>query len=143
MAELQKSLNFKPKTDDFDFPNLSMSRDFMKKHDVQKVYGKVTRQFQLSMRYCLEVSLTHVREQGPANSMVPIVTGGEVILSDNVEWDRSMAETSQVPRAWKGSFAEEFLDDYEDAPEATGTDGVSKLLAWIRWIQRILDKAEE
>ena len=115
MAELQKSLNFKPKTDDFDFPNLSMSRDFMKKHDVQKVYGKVTRQFQLSMRYCLEVSLTHVREQGPANSMVPIVTGGEVILSDNVEWDRSMAETSQVPRAWKGSFAEEFLDDYEDA----------------------------
>lgn len=123
------------------FPRINISNDLIRRHEIQKVYGKETWTYMLSMRYNLEITLYHAWNK---NGSAPVVTASVALYSS--EWDDDMLSGASVPRQWDASFSKQFLQPYEsdEAPGNNNTgDGLDHFLSWVHWIQKALGKSSE
>ncbi|AEO65404.1 e0d32aa4-3942-40ed-89d1-57838db8bd8e [Thermothielavioides terrestris] len=143
VQELERNLRFKGDALRDDFPDVTISPQFLSRHDVTKVYSKETWRYMLSMRYVVEINL--FREMGQQKSAVAPGARGTVALYSE-DWDEDMRAGALPPRQWNDSFSEQFLrqSDGETAPgELPGqaAQPMEHLLLWIKWIRSVLDES--
>ncbi|KAL2019461.1 hypothetical protein VTK56DRAFT_9577 [Thermocarpiscus australiensis] len=141
IKDLEGKLKFTGDALSGDFPNITVSNGFIRRHDIQKVHGKATWTYMLTLRYNLEISLFHMWEQ---NTSVPPATVAGLALYSS-DWDDDMDAGNSQPRQWDSSFSEQFLRPYpgDEAPgEQLGQRGpLDHFLSWVHWIQGVLDDA--
>lgn len=143
---LHKNIKFTGDASRDDFPNITIPDTFLRSYDIQKIHGKETWRYMVSMKYMVEINLFHELGQnkaGKGDAKTSATTGTVALYSE--DWDEDMRSGVTPPREWDDSFAQQFLQQAagETAPGERPDEKappLEHLLYWVKWIQTALDE---
>jgi hypothetical protein len=140
LQQLQKSFSFTGEFLAEGFPNFKILDNFLRAHDIRNVHGKTTLQYELGLKYTLEINFFY--DLGKKKSLAVRPTTASVVLL-SPEWDDEMLSGMSVPRPWGDSFEQHFLKPYPNdrTPGDKPAEPLDYFLSWVAWIQKALDGA--